>query len=77
MPRRISTIENVSVAVLSGKKKFVSYKEGKDIYSVGLHTFEQLAKDAGAVYHVKRRVLVNTEKVDAYLENFCDSNFRP
>ena len=74
MPRRISTIENVSVAVLSGKKKFVSYKEGKDLYSVGLHTFEQLAKDAGAVYHIKRRVLVNTQKVDEYLENFCDSN---
>ena len=49
-------------------------QEGKDLYSVGLHTFEQLAKDAGAVYHIKRRVLVNTQKVDEYLENFCDSN---
>ena len=32
-----------------------------------------LAKEAGAVYHVKRVVLVNTEKVDQYLEHFCDT----
>ena len=42
------------------------------LYSVGLHTFQQIAKDAGAVYRVKRVVLVNTEKVDRYMENFCD-----
>ena len=29
-------------------------------------------EEAGAVYHVKRMVLVNVEKVDRYLENFCD-----
>lgn len=74
MPKRISAIEDVSKAVSSGQKLFVSYKEGKDLYSIGLHSFEQLAKDAGAVYHFKRRVLVNTQKVNEYLENFCDSN---
>ena len=31
---------------------------------MGLHTFQELAKDAKAVYHVKRVVLVNTEIVD-------------
>ena len=29
-------------------------------------------KEANAVYKVKRCVLVNTEKVDEYLENFCE-----
>ena len=38
---------------------------------MGLHTFQEVAKEAGAVYHVKRLVLVNTEKVDQYLEHFC------
>ena len=38
----------------------------------GGHTFQELAKDAKAVYHVKRVVLVNTEIVDEYLENFRD-----
>ena len=28
--------------------------------------------EANAVYKVKRCVLVNTEKVDEYLENFCE-----
>ncbi len=77
MPRRISALENIEQAVTSGQKKFVSYKEGKDLYSMGLHSFEQLAKDAGAVYHFKRRVLVNTQKVDDYLENFCDTRNWP
>ena len=35
-----------------GRKKFVRYEEGARLYSMGLHTFQQLAKDAGAVYHV-------------------------
>jgi len=58
--------------VQSGQKKFVRYDEGKVLYSMGLHSFQELAKEAGAVYHVKRMVLVNTEKIDRYLENFCD-----
>lgn len=58
--------------VHSGQKRFVRYDEGKVLYSMGLHSFQELAKEAGAVYHVKRMVLVNTEKIDKYLENFCD-----
>ena len=39
---------------------------------MGKTTFRELARDAGAVYHVKGIVLVNTEIVDQYLENFRD-----
>lgn len=53
-------------------KKFVSLKEGAAIYSVGLHTFRELAEDAHAVYKVKRRVLVNLEKMDEFMEIFQD-----
>ena len=53
-------------------KKFVRYQEGAEKYSLGLTKFQELAKDAKAVYHVKRVVLVNTEIVDEYLENFRD-----
>ena len=56
----------------TSRKKFVRYEEGAQLYSMGLHTFQELAKDAKAVYHVKRVVLVNTEIVDEYLENFRD-----
>ncbi len=74
MPARKTSITNVAEAVKSGKK-FVTYKEGKDLYSMGLHTFEKMAKDAGAIYHIKRRVLINTEIFDAYMENFHDANY--
>lgn len=53
-----------------GKKKFVRYEEGAKMYSMGLHSFQELAKDAGAIYRIKRVVLVNTEIIDEYLENF-------
>ena len=53
-----------------GRKKFVRYDEGAKLYSMGLHTFQNLAKDAGAVQRIKGIVLVNTELVDEYLEAF-------
>ena len=54
-----------------GKKKFVMMR-AQSFNSMGLHSFQELAKEANAVYHVKRIVLVNTEVIDAYLENFKD-----
>lgn len=53
-------------------KKFVRYKEGAERYSMGLHTFQELAKEAGAIYRVRRVVLVNTEIFEDFLENFKD-----
>ena len=54
-------------------KKFVRYKEGAERYSMGLHTFQELAKEAGAIYRVRRVVLVNTEIFEDFLENFKDN----
>lgn len=53
-------------------KKYVRYKEGAARYSMGLHTFQELAKEANAIYHVKKIVLVNTKIFEDYLENFKD-----
>lgn len=50
------------------------YADDFSKHSMGLHSFQELAKEARAVYHVKQMVLVNTEKIDKYLENFCDEN---
>ena len=74
MPRARKTVEvpELENMVSSGKKKFVRYAEGAQLYSLGLHTFQEIAKEANAVYRVKRCILVNTEKVDEYLENFCE-----
>jgi hypothetical protein len=51
-------------------KKFVRYDEGADLYSMSKSTFQKLAKEAGAIYKYHKVVLVNTEKVDDYLELF-------
>ena len=55
-----------------GHKKWVRYKEGAILYSMGIHSFMDLAKEAKAVYRIRRIVLVNTEIIEEYLENFRD-----
>ena len=71
MPRR-ADVPELENRMKYGGKKFVRYEEGAKLYSMGLHTFQDLAKEAGAIYHVKRIVLVNTELIDQFLETFKD-----
>ena len=52
------------------KKKFVRYKEGAEIYSIGLTRFQEIAKRSGAVYKVGSMCLVSTEILDKYLEKY-------
>lgn len=65
-------VSNIEQLKQSGFKKFVRYQEGATLYSMGLHTFQELAKEANALYHVKGICLVNTEIIDEYLECFKD-----
>ncbi len=51
-------------------KKFVRYKEGAELYSMCQTKFEELAKEAGAIYKLNKIVLVNCKIVDEYLETF-------
>ena len=51
-------------------KKFVSLNEGAELYSLGLETFRELAEKAGALYKPNKRILVNTELLEEYLETF-------
>lgn len=52
------------------KKKFIRYKEGSEIYSIGITKFQEIAKSAGAIYKINQMVLVNTEILDNYLEQY-------
>lgn len=52
------------------KKKLVRYKEGAEMYSMGLNKFQSLAKDAGAILKIDRLVLVDLDMMDQYLESF-------
>lgn len=69
-PRKEIDKERMEQLMVGHRKVFVRYNEGAAIYSMGVNTFKELAKDAGAIYRVKGIVLVNTELVDQYLENF-------
>ena len=64
--KRKDLTDDIKERVRSRGKKFVSYQEGAELYSLGLHTFQELAKEANAIYRVKTRVLVNTELIDEY-----------
>lgn len=71
MARRTSKeLQEINKEVKQGIKKFVRYNEGADLYSMGLHTFQQLSKEAGAVYKIRGIALVNTEVFEDSLENF-------
>ena len=51
-------------------KKFVRYPEGAQRYSLGLTKFQELAKEAKAVYKIDKIALVNCEMFEKYLETF-------
>ena len=60
--QRISKVVN--------KKRLVRYKEGSQMYSMGMNKFQTLAKDAGATLKIDRLVLVDLDVFDQYLELF-------
>lgn len=51
-------------------KKFVRYKEGAEKYSLGLTKFQELAKEAKAVYKIDGVALVNCDIFEKFLETF-------
>ena len=52
------------------RKRLVRYKEGAEMYSMGMNKFQALAKDAGAILKIDRMVLVDLDTFDQYLETF-------
>ena len=68
-------MESLRTMVRSDGKKFLRLDEGAALYSIGLNTFRDIARDAGAIYRVKRIVLVNTELIDEFLETFHEEDF--
>lgn len=51
-------------------RKFIRYKEGAEIYGMSESSFQRLAKEACATYKLNKTVLVNTEILEGYLEQF-------
>ena len=49
------------------RKRFVRYKEGAEMYSMCQSKFEDMAKDAGAIYKLNKLVLVNCDIFELFL----------
>ena len=54
------------------RKRFVTYKEAAELYSMGMTRIQEHAKMAGATYKIKmgNKVFVNTDIFEAYLEQY-------
>ncbi len=50
--------------------KFVKYKDALQMYPVCEKTLRKLVNDAGAKYKIGRAVMINTEIMDEFMENF-------
>ena len=57
-------------SIVVNKYRLVRYKEGAEMYSVGMNKFHTLAKDAGAILKIDRIVLVDLDVLDQNLESF-------
>ena len=66
--RKQMDMETLNTLTATGVKKYARYAEGAMLYSMGLHSFQALAKDANAVRKVKNVVLVNLDVVNEFIE---------
>ncbi len=51
-------------------KKFVTIKEGVELYSMGHENLRKFAEEAGSVYKINRKILINAAVFEEYLESF-------
>lgn len=68
MSYKRTPVNNMEALISSGSKKYVRYAEGAELYSMGQHSFMDLAKDACAVRKINGICLVNVEKLNEYIE---------
>ena len=61
-------VEMLRIVVEAAQKRYISIAEGRMLYSLGVHTFEKLAKDSGARRVIRGRVLVNVQVLNEYIE---------
>lgn len=57
---------------LEGKKrKFTTYAQGASMYSMNYYSFITLAKKAGANFQIKKKVVVDLDVLEKYIEEQC------
>lgn len=51
-------------------KKFLTMWEGVELYSMGHENLRKIAEEAGAIYKINRKILINAAVFEEYLETF-------
>lgn len=49
------------------KRDFITYYQGTDYYGLGLKVFTRMAREAGAVYKIGKKVLIRRSIFEEYL----------
>lgn len=62
------SIEALKIKIENGQKQYIRYNDGAELYSMGLHTFRDLAIEAGATRKMQGVVLVNVRIINDYIE---------
>ena len=55
------------------KRNFISYAQGARMFSMNYYSFVKLAKEAGANIRIKKKVVIDLELIEKYLENNNES----
>ena len=58
------------------KRNFISYAQGARMFSMNYYSFVKLAKEAGANIRIKKKVVINLELIEKYLENNNESTLK-
>ena len=76
MKHKAASFEVPELEKILGKKKkrYVNYKEGMVLYSMGRDSFLKLAKDAHALLRIKKIAIVDLDILDDYLEQHRSNN---
>lgn len=70
--RKTDTVPNLDEFLQGKKKTYVSYMDGAKYYSMNYYAFVKLAKQAGANIRIKKKVVVDLDKVEKYVEENCE-----
>lgn len=65
---KLDSIEKLEIIIGAALRKYVTIDEGTALYGFGIHSFDKLAKDVGVRRKIGKKVLINTHKLDEYIE---------
>lgn len=63
-------MRDFSLKEKTGKRKYLRYDEACGYYGVSRNTLQKWVEESGAARKIEKVILINTEKVDEYIETF-------